>query len=346
MNFNGYPVFDFNSDKVEAYCDNLISDKLEYLSCVHKAIQCADAIGHKVPDDFRGRFREKVEKFAGEVIAAKNIIKGSSQQTSQDGIDSLFKGPPLYGFDPQVLEVGMATIPNLEGQAAFIIHILREILMAVACGTTIPEDFAIKLATIETNVEINLILLGAQKQERTLEEIRNEFDFYKVKQHLETLPDTKARIQYLIERKTEYEQQGIVDQPQYERFDQKCDLEIKKLEKLMALEILSESRKEPQAESEAVTRNPEFTTARQVLAIHYLLQYRQMTQATNADVARFIEFLTGKNNKNIYKRVCNPLGSRDKELTDDLRFIRAFFEKLGLTEIVKMINNEINSGSF
>jgi len=107
----------------------------------------------------------------------------------------------------------------------------------------------------------------------------------------------------------------------------------------------SKGKRESQAVAETITRNPEFTTARQVLAIHYLLQYCQASQTSSADVARFIEFLTGKNYKNIYKRVCNPLGSRDKELSEDLRFVRSFFEKLGLTEIVKMINNEISSGS-
>ena len=107
----------------------------------------------------------------------------------------------------------------------------------------------------------------------------------------------------------------------------------------------SKGKHESQAVAETITRNPDFTTARQVLAIHYLLQYCHASQASSADVARFIEFLTGKNYKNIYKRVCNPLGSRDKELNEDLRFVRSFFEKLGLTEIVKMINNEINSGS-
>lgn len=98
--------------------------------------------------------------------------------------------------------------------------------------------------------------------------------------------------------------------------------------------------------NEQVTYSLEHTTARQVLAIHYLMKYCKTSQASNADVARFIEFLTSKNYKNIYKRVCNPLGSRDKELNEDLRFVRAFFEKLGLSEIVRMINNEINDSSF
>lgn len=100
-----------------------------------------------------------------------------------------------------------------------------------------------------------------------------------------------------------------------------------------------------QESNELSDSKTEFTTARQVLAIHYLLKYCKAEQVSNADVARFIEFLTGKNYKNIYKRVGNPLGSRDKELNEDLRFVRSYFEKLGLSEIVKMINNEINNSS-
>jgi hypothetical protein len=182
---------------------------------------------------------------------------------------------------------------------------------------------------------------------------QNKFDFYRVKKLLATLPDNKARIRYLVKIKTEYLQlplvRGLDELAKYgEGFDYHCDLEIAKLEKLVALEQASQPTDEAQIEAQAelTNRNPEFTTARQVLAIHYLLKYSKVDQASNADVARFIEFLTGKNYKNIYKRVCNPLGSRDKELNEDLRFIRDFFEKLGLTEIVKMINNEINSVSF
>ena len=35
-------------------------------------------------------------------------------------------------------------------------------ILAVGNDITIPEDFAIKLATIETNIKLNLALLGAQ----------------------------------------------------------------------------------------------------------------------------------------------------------------------------------------
>jgi hypothetical protein len=133
-------------------------------------------------------------------------------------------------------------------------------------------------------------------------------------------------------------------QEQQRRFARNLKSEIDYRKGLLSrsADVGARSHEEP---NEATAMKAEFTTARQVLAIHYLLKYSKADRASNADIARFIEFLTSKNYKNIYKKVCNPLGSRDKELNEDLRFVRSFFEKLGLTEIVRMINNEISSGS-
>jgi hypothetical protein len=97
------------------------------------------------------------------------------------------------------------------------------------------------------------------------------------------------------------------------------------------------------------TKNPDFTTARQVLAVHYLLEYCKVRNVDNTVKARFIQFLTGKEtgashikNTTIYKRVAKPLGNDNKTLNADLNFIRTYFESLGLSEIAKMITNEIS----
>src|SRR5690349_24785285 len=91
-------------------------------------------------------------------------------------------------------------------------------------------------------------------------------------------------------------------------------------------------------EMETRDSNPNFTTARQVLAIHYLLEYCQVKDVDKTRIARFIEFLTGKNYDNIYKAVRSPLASKKSNFrAEDLQFIRLFFEDLGLGEIVKMI---------
>jgi len=89
--------------------------------------------------------------------------------------------------------------------------------------------------------------------------------------------------------------------------------------------------------------NKEFTTARQVLAMHYIFEYMKVKNVDNSEKARFIEFLTGKNYKNIYDAVRDPITSKKGLLRkEDLIFIRGYFQKLGLLEIIKMIENEID----
>jgi hypothetical protein len=89
--------------------------------------------------------------------------------------------------------------------------------------------------------------------------------------------------------------------------------------------------------------NKEFTTARQVLAIHYLLEYTKVKNIDKTEIARFIEFLTGKNYDNIYEKVKKPFKLNDKEMKKDLRFIKTYFENMGMKEVVKMIINEIET---
>jgi hypothetical protein len=108
----------------------------------------------------------------------------------------------------------------------------------------------------------------------------------------------------------------------------------------------SNSNDELSAETVSVSdlsdKSKEFTTARQVLAIHYLLKYSNVKNVDKTEIARFIQFLTDKNFDNIYKKLQNPFKLNNKSLKEDLRFIRDYFERLGVLEVVKMINNEIN----
>ncbi len=95
----------------------------------------------------------------------------------------------------------------------------------------------------------------------------------------------------------------------------------------------------------------EFTLARQVLMVHYLLKNLGISPDINkTEIARFIQFLTGKElnsknikNTNIYKKVGSPFSLTDKATQKDLQFIRSYFENLGLNDIVNQINAEINS---
>jgi hypothetical protein len=94
--------------------------------------------------------------------------------------------------------------------------------------------------------------------------------------------------------------------------------------------------------AEAPEKNKEFTTSRQVLAVHYLLKYCQVKNIDNTEKARFIQFLTGKNYDNIYKRVQSPLNGNDRYINEDLKYVRGYFDRLGMKEIVKMISNELD----
>lgn len=95
----------------------------------------------------------------------------------------------------------------------------------------------------------------------------------------------------------------------------------------------------------------EFTTARQVLAVYYIMEELNVfAKADKTEVAKFIQFLTGKetgvskiNDTSIYKKVKSPFSKSDKQIETDLRFIRTYFEKLGLMGITNKINKEIGS---
>lgn len=88
-------------------------------------------------------------------------------------------------------------------------------------------------------------------------------------------------------------------------------------------------------------KSREHTTSRQTLALHFMFKYMQVTNVDKTEVARFFQFLTGKSFDNIYKRVRDPYRENNKTLKSDLKYIREYFNKLEMFEIVKMINNEI-----
>ncbi len=94
-------------------------------------------------------------------------------------------------------------------------------------------------------------------------------------------------------------------------------------------------------EKDLPSKYDEFTTTRQVLAMHYLLKYCQVRNVDESVKARFIHFLTSKNYSKIYDRIRNPLEGSSKRMKQDLKYVQAYFEELEMTEIVKMITNEI-----
>lgn len=100
--------------------------------------------------------------------------------------------------------------------------------------------------------EINWKLYPKDENENAASESR--YNFNKVEKHLETLPDNKAKIKYLVEIKTEYK----INKNGWEfeigtPFDKKCEHKIKALEKLSHLEATQSNL----VQNSAVNTQPE-----------------------------------------------------------------------------------------
>ncbi|HYE71999.1 MAG TPA: hypothetical protein VEF04_01660 [Blastocatellia bacterium] len=183
----------------------------------------------------------------------------------------------------------------------------------------------------------------------------SENDFDVVKKHLESLSDIETKIFVLSRILIECNyHQDIYSKRSFGRFDtpfrvfvqfrDQCSELRSKLRKIQELDRhfeLSKTKKTDQV-PENSNLNSEFTTARQVWAIHFLLEASGLSRdrVEKTEVARFIEFLTGKNFDNIYKRVRNLHSVSEESSQKDLDFVREYFNKLGLTSIVKKIDQE------
>lgn len=95
----------------------------------------------------------------------------------------------------------------------------------------------------------------------------------------------------------------------------------------------------------------EYTQARQLLALHYLLAAEHETElrtnATVAAVTRFAHFITGKpfsklRNSGIYKRCLRmPNFKTGEPLIEDLLYIRQYFMELNIVRAVQLIDADI-----
>lgn len=89
------------------------------------------------------------------------------------------------------------------------------------------------------------------------------------------------------------------------------------------------------------------TLARQFLAIFYLLSAADKATfgRNKSEIARFVQFLTGKSYSNIRKHVHSPTTDPDEKLSsknkNDIAFVKEFFVKLGLTNIAKQMERDL-----
>ena len=153
---------------------------------------------------------------------------------------------------------------------------------------------------------------------------------------------TKAMQYYISQQRRPEEHKSVLDVWQL-RIDYAKEI----LEDLTPFEPVQHTLT---TQTEPEEKNPEFTLARQVLAIHYLLSHFGASDYDKTNVARFIQFLTGKElgaknivNTNIYKRLKNPFPKDNRTLKADLAFVRDHFEKIGLPDLALKLTKEIGT---
>lgn len=178
----------------------------------------------------------------------------------------------------------------------------------------------------------------------------NRFYFERVIKRLARLPNIKERLKYLYEIKAEFEQFSdssglphLRDEIKSKKFARDCESEIEKLERLLALE---QSGMERESKAGKEKRNRGGTQFQNLLAIHYLLKFAK-ANSHNTEKAKFASFLTGYSENTLRQQWSNIHRKGDDEGNQiwerDMKTVRDYFEALGLTGVVKIIDNDLAS---
>ena len=169
----------------------------------------------------------------------------------------------------------------------------------------------------------------------------DKFDFQKTLEHSETLSDYKEKIAYLIQQKTKFEQNqkgSDWNLDNEKNFAEKCQLEIDKLEKLRQLEAT------PKQTTDGIKKHKALTLDRATLLLNYLFTYTK-ANCHNTKKAEVISFLTGYSENTIGDKLSALHSKADDNFINyekDMMIVRKYFENLGLSEIVEMIDRDLN----
>jgi hypothetical protein len=225
----------------------------------------------------------------------------------------------------------------IKEQQAFILkHLIDFFKKTVYDDTESRKE--IQLTQIEKLLKKELEQIKPTKANKT----ETEYNWNKTIIHLETLPELKDRIVYLIEQKTRYKQESGYDF-EHPNFGEKCELEIKKLKALIEIQNSTQPKAKPQLGG--------YTNSQLVLIFYYFFKQNGIEPRVNIDIspiAKFIHLITGKELKAVtssdfYKKLLTvPNFKTDKELINDLEVIKPLFKMVQLNEVVKMIENEID----
>ncbi len=220
------------------------------------------------------------------------------------------------------------------GNSAFIRSKTPEEEQLDICNTFISTELAKVKAKFNPKIE---------NKEEPEEEEENKYDFEKVKQHLETIPEVTGKIKYLIGIKTDFLQQKCLFDSEYETpFDKKCDLEIDKLESFLKLD----DDTKPNSKSQL----GEYTNSQLVLIFYYFFKFHGLEPRKTIDIApiaKFIHLIVGKDFKSVtssdyYNKLKQvPNFNSDTQLIKDLEKIKFVFQKVQLNDVLILIDKEL-----
>ena len=212
-------------------------------------------------------------------------------------------------------------------------------------------DFIIKLKN-------NLDILSEYYQVHVIREIfiplDEYFDISRVSDIAEKEPDLLKRKQIYVTSIVDVDLLCIHNEiePRNEKlhqtFIQKCRAIIDLLDFQIENTPVTTSDHNIENSVDESIKSKDFTTKRQVLALHYLLnEVGSKTGSVDRTVqARFIEFMTGKNYTSIYKALSDPLKGLDNtkniSTIEDMEYVRNQFDKLGLENITNKIKGDMN----
>ncbi len=165
------------------------------------------------------------------------------------------------------------------------------------------------------------------------------YNFKEVLKHLDTLLTYKEKITYLLQQKTDYEQNRMLLDDAWGRtpFHEQCQLEIDKLEKQAKLEVTESESKNN------IKKHKELTLDRAVLAMSYLLDELKV-KCPLSKKKEFIDFITPFSPNTIKTKLENLHDKQEKNFVEyekDLETISKYFENLGLVKIVEQIKEDL-----
>lgn len=171
MNFDGYPAFGFDIEKVERYAETRFSaaDRIEYINLVSDTIELAKKIGYEISADSQHFFSEIKEGIIEESKRLDRLRENAKQGQGE------FDGYPVFGFSvDEINEHRMTSVNGVEELAIWMIDALQYTLFAQTKNVVVSQGFVDRLKEINLQVKSSLMLERELKLDATLTELEAE----------------------------------------------------------------------------------------------------------------------------------------------------------------------------